>query len=218
MNRKYADRIAVLKQVNDLTDELGRMMVEHYGDDPFMETAIQFARINVETPGCILFLFEAGYIAPAYIVMRWHHEMADRCFYLWKNPDKHEIWKNGKGEEIRPKCIGKFMISVGSDPGAEQYMALSDIVHGNFNYVRNVDSLSNEPQSTLGMVMTIGRALLHVMTNSHRMNDIFCALLKGHIGDRYIDIEKQYIDIEKRIIDASDTQRVEEKRLKANLA
>ncbi len=208
LNEKYADRIATIEEIITMTDELGKLMAKHHKEDPFMETALQFALMNMETPGCILLVLEAGHIAQAYLLLRWHLEMTHLCFYLWKNPEMHKEWKNGN--EIRPKDIGNFLKSNEYPTWRSEYEEWSNVAHGNHRFISQSHLLSAKRTTSQGSAMMVGQVLVFLMWNSQKMNYIFGQLLKEHIGDEFTDIAARYNQIDDRITKMTNGQKADE--------
>ena len=203
LNEKYADRVSIIEEINHMTGELGKLMEEHHSDDPFMETALQFALMNLETPRCLLLVLAAGHVTQAYILLRWHFEMTYLCRYLWQEPEEYEAWKNDK--RVKPENIGKFFIDIGLPSGREQYEEWCNIVHGNYNFVHQSHLLSVMGPIKPHSVMIVGEVLNCLMANSQRMNSVFLNLLKNG-GITTDDIERRFDEIGDRVIKALEDQ------------
>jgi len=207
---RFARHIGILGEIRKQTLKMGPMLEEHKEKDEFIETAKQFALINIDSPSCIVACLRSGHIGQAHVLLRWFLEMCHLCYFLWKNPDDYKEWLAGKWK--KPSEIGKFFEKMGLATWRKDYEEWSNIVHGNSNVVTKYHTISNVVEVNEGQVILVGQALRNLLFTSHKFTNIFGKLLQPHIGDAFKEIALRYNELEEQIFKLSDEQNEWEKK------
>lgn len=208
---QYSKFLSVLSDVNHLTNDFGRLLSENHEKAPFASTSLQFARIAVETPDAIVRLLEAGNIAQSYVLLRWYLEMANLCFFLWKNPEAFEEWSNG--DQVRPRDARQFISDCGFQSLASSYSEWSHVVHGNAKYVSSSWTIAQRTPMSEGKYLVIGSALINLICLSQRFNYVLGQLLREEIGLDINKLAERYNELDNNILALSKEQQKAEDHL-----
>lgn len=207
---KLSQPAALVREVRELTNSCGKHLADVAKMDKgqhnqFLTTALQFTRINYDATNCIHSTIKAGHLSETFVLLRWHLELVQLYYYLWKNEAEYQLWLGGK--EIRPKTIGIFLESNELANWKDTYIDWSNVTHGNSQYVENCWKISNTSPRTDELVILGGHALRNLMFNGHRINMVSGTLLKSLIDVRlYNPIVERYNSLEKQIFAYSDQQ------------
>jgi hypothetical protein len=214
LQSEFSRHMDVINQVADLCDEMGRLLSENYGKEDFIDAVLQFAKISVETPMCIINSLKTGHLAHAHILLRWYLELAHLILYLWKDPQAYNDWKLGK--QIRPRKIGEFFDSIGFATWKESYEEWSKVVHCKYEIVDNYHNIASRTPTNEVQSLILGQALRNTMFISHKCNYVFGKILQPHIGNEYQKIALKYNELEDEIFQLSDEQNRNECKFMGN--
>ena len=211
LEKRFSDQMSVIRRTTELINHMGGLLSVRHEKDKFLETALQFARIAVETPESIVSILRSGHIAQAHVLLRWFLELAHLCYYLWQNPSEHVKWING--EQIRPGKIGKFLEKVEFNSWHSTYEDRSNLVHGNSVFVDHYHVIAKRTPNSEGQLLLIGSALTNVMWITHKLNYVFGKVLQPFIGDVYGTLVQRYNELQDIIMKMTEEQVRSEKLL-----
>lgn len=207
---KLSHAANLVHQVRELTNSCGKQLAAVAKENSsqghsFITTAIQFTRINYDAIPCIEHMIKAGNLSETHVLLRWHLELVQLYFYLWKCQSEYRLWLDGK--EIRPKTIGKFLESGGMASWKDTYIEWSNVTHGNSEYVEKCWTISTTTPVTHDQILLAGQALRNLMWNGHRINMVSGTLLRDLINvSLYNPIAEQYNSLNTEIMAYSDKQ------------
>lgn len=204
LEKRFSDQMSVIRRTTELINHMGGLLSVRHEKDKFLETALQFARIAVETPESIVSILRSGHIAQAHVLLRWFLELAHLCFYLWQNSSEYGKWLNG--EQIRPGKIGKFFETAKLASWQSTYGDWSNVVHGNSMFVENYHVVAKRTRTSEDQVLLIGSVLMNLMWITHIFNYVCGKALQPHIGDEFLTLAKRYNELEEIIMKMSDEQ------------
>jgi len=173
--------------------------------DDFLYTALEFTRLNRESGECTLDTLRAGFLVQCHLLLRWHLEMAQLLYYLWKNPPSFRKWL--AGEQLRPEVIGKYFQTEGLATWREPYEDWSNVVHGNHVFVEHSNTIARMRSLTDEQVVVAGSVLHNLMFCSHKINHVSGKVLLYRIEmTAYNDLAKTYNEIETAVLERSEAQ------------
>lgn len=214
LKTKYAEYLLLIKDIVHLTDDLDKLITKNLKKNAFLKTTIQFAKIAVETPSCIIQNLKIGYLSHVFILLRWYLEMNHLCLYLWKNPDEYRAWQNGK--QIRPKNIGKYIKGIGFHPCKEIYQEWSNVIHGNSSFIDNYHVLANMSPKNENAIVLIGNALMNTIWVSQKYNYLLGKIIQPHLRNEYENIVLRYNRLDERIDNLIQEQNQLENKIMKN--
>lgn len=171
----YSKRLQIVSKITSLTDQIGRLLSKHHSKEKFIPTALQFARVFVETADALITLSKLGHIAQAYALLRWYLELSHLLLFLYQNSDKYEDWLNG--EQIRPKKIGRYFEKSRLPTWKTTYQDWSNVLHGNSVFLENYHSIAQRTPKSNGQVMLVGNILINVAFITQKANYFLLDLL-----------------------------------------
>lgn len=148
-----------------------------HGEQKFVETGLQFVRINHDALSSIKDSIESGHLAQSFVLVRWHLELSHLFCFLWKNPDDYERWKGGG--QIRPSEVGEFFTRQGMATWESVYDICSDVAHGNAKYIEKASGISYMAPIDVDLLSDVDTALKYLMITGHKINMIGISLLKN---------------------------------------
>jgi len=214
MHGRYGLWLETITKSTSLTDKIGRLLSKHHADDDFLPTAIQFAKVCVETPDAIIRLAKSGDIAPSYVLLRWYLEQCHLLWYLWKNPDQYKKWLSKT--RITPGEIGRYFESVSLQTWRDSYVDWCNVVHGNAPYLERYSLIARRSPKDEGQVLILGQILFCVAVLTQKMNmflvDTVHSVAKQ---EEWVSLEPMFREINQSLDQMSaEQQRVENTPLK----
>lgn len=208
----FKEHTSLLDGIIKQTDELGRLTSKHIEKDQFFHYMIQFAKIAVETPECLICLLRKGNISQCYILLRWYLEICHLCYYLWKKPSKFEKWK--KGKQISPSEVRNFLTKKELQSWKDTYKDWSNIAHGNEIYLYNLDITAKRTPADNNQVLILGNAILNILVLTQKLNHVFGKALQPHLEvNKWNKIATLYKKHDDNIFLLTEFQLSEERKL-----
>lgn len=208
---EYSEYVSIINRTIDFTSELKRLLgiIQHRTD--FIDTCLNIADISYDNVNSILLILKDGYIAQAQASIRFYLELSHLFFFLYKNPERFQEWKNG--EEVRPQEIGKFFAREKLQTWFETYEELSGtIIHPSFLFVSKYYGISpSTPKDELQSVL-VGRILLQLAYLACKVNHVLCQSVRPFLGSDFQTIVQRYNGIENSIMNLVDDYLVKEKK------
>jgi len=197
-NGSLSNHISVLIKIRALTEELERSLRMAGDDKPLFSMAIQMAQISIQSQQCIMSILQSGFISEAHILLRWSLELAHKAFYLAEDPSEYERWISG--QEIRPSQIGNFIQNRKFPPWKSIYDEWSDIIHGNYRFVRIQSFIGYNTPANNDQLVIVGQALRNLMIISHKMNSVLCHVVQPYLGSDCDILIAEYNALEDEIV------------------
>lgn len=211
-NGRFKDRIETLERVTALTNTLGRQLSKVHKHGEFIETAIQFAKIAVDTPSAIMDLVVKGNIAHAQLLLRWLLEHSHLLWYLGNNEAQYAKWKAGK--KVHPEDVGRFFADSGMPTWESPYDEWSNVVHGNSIFVNNYWTIARRTPKSEGQCVLVGNAIVNALFLTMQINYFLTDTLKPYLStDELGDIGSTTKLLEKELKAHWDSQLSNERKL-----